>query len=149
MVLVLLTVKERATPFLKNRLPAHRFRGASRDPSETPLETFLGLFERAKKTHREKKTRKQNFHGIVLGFWGEFCLCVYSPPQGMTPPKKKEKKTHKQLFGTHPVPGQSRKFVYVYVFFLSLIFEPGQLVTPVAGRRDPNVWWVSPTCDLP
>ena len=27
------------------------------------------------------------------------------------------KKTHKQNFGTHPVPGQSRKFVYVYVFF--------------------------------
>ena len=32
------------------------------------------------------------------------------------------KKTHKQLFGTHPVPGQSRKFVYVYVFFLFLTF---------------------------
>ena len=30
------------------------------------------------------------------------------------------KKTHKQNFGTHPVPGQSRKFVYVYVLFLSL-----------------------------
>ena len=31
-----------------------------------------------------------------------------------------ETKPHKQMFGTHPVPGQSRKFVYVYVFFLSL-----------------------------
>ena len=30
------------------------------------------------------------------------------------------RKTHKQLFGTQPVPGQSCKFVYVYVFFLSL-----------------------------
>ena len=29
-------------------------------------------------------------------------------------------KTHKQNFGTHPVPGQSRKFVYVYVLLLSL-----------------------------
>ena len=28
--------------------------------------------------------------------------------------------THKLIFGTHPVPGQSRKFVYVSVFFLSL-----------------------------
>ena len=27
------------------------------------------------------------------------------------------KKAHKQLFGTHPVPGQSHKCVYVYVFF--------------------------------
>ena len=26
--------------------------------------------------------------------------------------------TPKQIFGTHPVSGQSRKFVYVYVFFL-------------------------------
>ena len=34
----------------------------------------------------------------------------------MTPPKK----THKQNFGIYPVPGQSRKFVYVYVFLLSL-----------------------------
>ena len=32
------------------------------------------------------------------------------------------KKTHKQIFGAHPVPGQSRRFVYVYVFFLSLTF---------------------------
>ena len=36
-------------------------------------------------------------------------------------------KTHKQNFGTHPVPGQSRKFVYVYVFFLSLRYAKGQV----------------------
>ena len=35
---------------------------------------------------------------------------------------RKKKHTHKQNFGTHPVPEQSRKFVYVYVFFLSLIY---------------------------
>ena len=37
-----------------------------------------------------------------------------------SPIRNDPKKTHKQIFGTHPVPGQSRKFVYVYVFFLSL-----------------------------
>ena len=41
-------------------------------------------------------------------------MCFFSPI------RNDPKKTHKQLFGTHPVPGQSRKFVYVYVFFLSL-----------------------------
>ena len=33
-----------------------------------------------KKTHKEQKTRKQNFHRKVPGFWGESCLCVFSPP---------------------------------------------------------------------
>ena len=36
-----------------------------------------------KKTHKEK-TCKQNFHGIIPGFWGEFCLCVLFSPIGMT-----------------------------------------------------------------
>ena len=31
--------------------------------------------------------------------------------------KKKNTHTHKQNFATHPVPGQSRTFVYAYVFF--------------------------------
>ena len=38
-------------------------------------------------------------------------MCFFSPI------RNDPKKTHKQIFGTHPVPGQSRKFVYVYVFF--------------------------------
>ena len=38
------------------------------------------------------------------------CVCVFLRH------KDWPKKTHKH-FGTHPVPGQSRKFVYVYVFF--------------------------------
>ena len=41
-------------------------------------------------------------------------MCFFSPI------RNDPKKTHKQNFGAHPVPGQSRKFVYVYVFFLSL-----------------------------
>ena len=38
----------------------------------------------------------------------------------LSPIRNDPKKTHKQIFGTHPVWGQSCKFVYVYVFFLSL-----------------------------
>ena len=64
--------------------------------------------------HIKKKTRKQNFRGIIPGFWGGLCLCVFLPH------KEWPEKTHKQNFGTHPVPGQSRKFICVYVFFLSL-----------------------------
>ena len=43
-------------------------------------------------------------------------MCFFSPI------RNDPKKTHKQIFGTRPVPGQSCKFVYVYVFFLSLMF---------------------------
>ena len=42
-------------------------------------------------------------------------MCFFSPIRN--DPKKTPLK---QNVGTHPVPGQSRKFVYVYVFFLSL-----------------------------
>ena len=80
------------------------------------IKSFSRYF-RERKKHIKKKTRKHNFHGIVPGFWGEFCLCVFFSPIRNDP----KKKTHKQIFGTHPVPGQSRKFVYVDVFFLSLI----------------------------
>ena len=66
---------------------------------------------RERKKHIKKKTRKQKFHGIVPGFLGNF-VYVFSSPLRNDP-----KKTHKQIFGTHPVLGQSRKFVYVYVFF--------------------------------
>ena len=56
-----------------------------------------------------KKTRKQNSHRI----WGGFCLWVFffSPIRN----------------ATHPVPGQSRTFVYVYVFLLSLILDQCKL----------------------
>ena len=49
--------------------------------------------------------------GLSRDFLGDFA-CVFFPPQKEWPKKK--------TLGTHPVPGQSRKFVYVYVFFLSL-----------------------------
>ena len=44
-----------------------------------------------------------------------------------SPIRNDPKKTHKQIFGTHPVPGQSRKFFYVCVFFLSLIISTPNL----------------------
>ena len=37
----------------------------------------------AKKTYKEK-TRKQNFHGIVPGFLGDFLYVFCLPPKGMT-----------------------------------------------------------------
>ena len=49
--------------------------------------------------------------------FGGFCLCVFLH-HGNDP-----RKTHKQNFATHPVPGQSPKFVYVCVF---LSLEKGQ-----------------------
>ena len=58
-----------------------------------------------KKTHKEKKYVNINFTGLSWDFL----------PRKEWPRKKK--KTHKQIFGTHPVPGQSRKPVYVHVFF--------------------------------
>ena len=44
------------------------------------------------------------------------------------------KKTHKQNFGTHPVPGQSRGFVYVYVFFLFLIDRFARMLKSAAVK---------------
>ena len=31
------------------------------------------------KKHKKNKTHKPDFHGIVPGFWGGFCLCVFLP----------------------------------------------------------------------
>ena len=58
-----------------------------------------------------EKKRKQNVRRIVPGFGGGgFCLCVLFSPIRNDP-----QRTHKQLFDTRPVPGQSPKIVYVYV----------------------------------
>ena len=52
-----------------------------------------------RKKPQKEKTRKQNVHGIVPGFFGGgLCLCVFFSPIRNDP-----KKTHKQDFGTgHP-----------------------------------------------
>ena len=71
------------------------------------------LFWERKKPIKKKKHVNKIFTGLSRDFWGEF-VYVFCSPIGNGP-----KKTHKQNFGTHPVPGQSREFVYVYVFFLS------------------------------
>ena len=52
--------------------------------------------------------------GFSRDFWGDFVYVFGSPIRNYP------EKTHKQFFATHPDQGQSRKFVYVYVFFLSL-----------------------------
>ena len=56
-------------------------------------------------------------------------MCFSSPIRN--DPKKKKKK----LFGTHPVPGQSRKFVYVYVFF-----SFPESTRPIPGTQGTSVW---------
>ena len=67
-----------------------------------------------KKTHKEKHVNK-SFTGLSRDFLGgTLFMCFFAPI------RNDPKKTHKQNCGTHPVPGQSRKFVYVYVFFLAL-----------------------------
>ena len=68
--------------------------------------------ERTKKhiKKEQKHIKTKNIHGIVPGFFlGDF-LYVFSLPH-----KDDPRKTHKQILATHPVPGQSPKFVYVYV----------------------------------
>ena len=71
-------------------------------------QTFFELRERKK--HIKNKTHKQNFPGIVPGFWGNFVYVFFLPH------KEGPEKTHKQIFGTHPVPGQSRKFIGFSLF---------------------------------
>ena len=81
------------------------------------------------KKHINNKTRKQTYHGFVPWFFGDFCLCVFSPH------KEWPEKTHKQKIATRPIPGQSRKFVYVYVFSFSLI-----IVLPLNKRASTGGW---------
>ena len=66
--------------------------------------------------------------GLTWDFGGNFVYVFFSPI-GNDP----KRKTHKQNFGTHPVPGQPRKFVYVYVFFFP--WEKGKEIQKGKGRR--------------
>ena len=53
-------------------------------------------------------------------------MCFFSPIRN--DPKKK---AHKQIIGTHPVPGQSRKIcLCLCVFFLSLTFRTKKATAP-------------------
>ena len=64
-------------PLPSRKFPGHLRRTTSRCTSESRiwLVTVIG----SEKKHIKIKTRKQNFHGIVPGLWGEFCLCVFPP----------------------------------------------------------------------
>ena len=65
-----------------------------------------------KKKHINKKTRKQNFHGSVPGFWGDFVYVFFSPI------RNDPKKTQKLNFGTHPVPDNpANLFMFMCSFF--------------------------------
>ena len=67
----------------------------------------------------------------ILGVILFMCFC--------SPIRNDPKKTHKQNFATHPVLGQSRKFVYAYVFFHSLNFSGFFKDSGAEGRRDSPV----------
>ena len=73
-----------------------------------------------RKKFRKDSERKKHVNKISMGlsrdFGGDFVYVFFLPL------RNDPKKPHKQNFGTHPVPGQSRKFVYVYVFFFPRLF---------------------------
>ena len=89
------------------------------------LNPFLGA-----KTHVKK-------HRIVV--------YVFSPPQGMTPPPPQKKN-----LDTRPVLGQSRKFVYVYVFGFLLLTLSDLFLTLFAptGPEGAGIFLVAAFCGI-
>ena len=83
---------------------------SSQQPT-TSSQAAANCWERKK--HIKKKTHKQNFQGIVPGFWGGSCLCVFSSPQGMT----RKKHINKNL-----PPTQSRDNPAHLFMFMSFSF---------------------------
>ena len=77
------------------------------------------MFRAGKKKPMNKKTHKQNFHGIVPGLSRD-CPSLFLRFPGNSvyvfPLSPGKGETHKQL-EPHPFPGQSRKGVYVYWLF--------------------------------
>ena len=73
---------------------------------------FQTLNWELKKQGREKQINKI-FAGLSRDFFwgGDFVYVLFSPK------RNDPRKTHQQNVATHPVPGQSRIFIYVYVFF--------------------------------
>ena len=70
-------------------------RGGRRMP-----ELFSLIDVGSEKKHIKTKTRKQNFHGIVPGFWGGIIfMCFFSPI--LNDPEKK----HINIFWHPPSPG--------------------------------------------
>ena len=119
-----------------------------RGPPRAVVMEFPAVLSRERKKHIKKKTRKQNFQGIVPGFWGGISfMCFFSPI------RNDPKKTHKQLFGTHPVPGQSRTFVYMFMCFFfpwfSFINFPILLQDFHTHREDLYSQYRTLTCSFP
>ena len=81
-------------------------------PSELVLANNmeLGSLVLGARKKTEEKNVETNSTGLSWDFLG-ILVHVEFPPPAMTP------KTHEHIFATHPVPEQSPKFVYVYVFF--------------------------------
>ena len=70
------------------------------------------LFFWGTKKHIKKKTRKQDFHGIVPGFWGD-SVYVFSPPKEMT----RKKHINKFLAPTQSRDNPANLFMFVCFLF--------------------------------
>ena len=74
----------------------------------------------SKKTHNLRQNKSTKSSRDCPGIWvlggGGFVYVLLSPKR-----RNDTENAHNQNFATRPDPGQSRKFVYVYVFFLTLI----------------------------
>ena len=77
-----------------------------------PVDLPFFFYDKKKKKQNEEKnthTHKRFFHGLVLGFSGDFSLRAFSPRRN-DPPKKHT------TFDTHQCRDNPPKFVYVHVF---------------------------------
>ena len=99
-------------------------------PESLGLGSFSSLIWGAnKKTHKEKNAQTKSSRDCPGILGGILFMRFFSPI------RNDPKKIHKLNFGTHPVPGQSRTFVYVYVF-LSLMIQRGQTDRWTDGQTD-------------
>ena len=75
----------------------------------------LGPPKLGAKNHIKKKTRKQNFHGIVPGFFffggGDFVYVLFLPV------RNDPRKTHKQYFATQSRDNPAHLFMFMCCLF--------------------------------
>ena len=76
----------------------------------------MAEINRKRKNNKEQKHINKIFTGLSRDFGENFVYVFFSPIRN----DPKQKKHINKFLAPTPVPGQSRKFVYVYVFFLSL-----------------------------
>ena len=90
----------------------------------------------SEKTHKQR-TRKQNVHGIVLGFWGDFVYVFFLPHQ-----KWPEKNTQTKIWHP-PSPGANppNLFMLMCVFFVLFSQHLGILAPPNTAKQGKHATW--------